>query len=93
MAAHELFARGLFPMRTADHNCAPHKVPTGAAVIQAFGLLVFGAMAVWAPAGAAVYPGMAPNLPGSPMAADAAAVTIFMVIVQKWSDGTPNRST
>jgi hypothetical protein len=35
------------------------------------------------------------NLPGSPMAADAAAykpVTIFMVIVQKWSDGTPNRS-
>jgi hypothetical protein len=36
------------------------------------------------------------NLPGSPMAADAAAyapVTIFMVVVQKWSDGTPNRST
>lgn len=35
------------------------------------------------------------NLPDSPMAADAAAykpVTIFMVIVQKWSDGTPNRS-
>lgn len=35
------------------------------------------------------------NLPGSPLAADAAAykpVTIFMVIVQKWSDGTPNRS-
>lgn len=35
------------------------------------------------------------NLPGSPMAADAATykpVTIFMVIVQKWSDGTPNRS-
>lgn len=35
------------------------------------------------------------NLPGSPMVADAAAykpVTIFMVIVQKWSDGTPNRS-
>jgi hypothetical protein len=34
------------------------------------------------------------NLPGSPMAADAAAyepVTIFMVVVQKWSDGTPNR--
>ena len=35
------------------------------------------------------------NLPDSPMAADAAAyapVTIFMVVVQKWSDGTPNRS-
>jgi hypothetical protein len=35
------------------------------------------------------------NLPGSPMAADAAAyepVTIFMVVVQKWSDGTPSRS-
>jgi hypothetical protein len=35
------------------------------------------------------------DLPDSPMAADAAAykpVTIFMVIVQKWSDGTPNRS-
>lgn len=35
------------------------------------------------------------NLPGSPLAADAAAyepVTIFMVIVQKWSDGSPNRS-
>ncbi len=34
------------------------------------------------------------NLPDSPMAADAAAyepVTVFMVIVQKWSDGTPNR--
>ncbi|MFZ0498456.1 MAG: hypothetical protein WAU49_13825 [Steroidobacteraceae bacterium] len=35
------------------------------------------------------------NLPDSPMAADDAAykpVTIFMVVVQKWSDGTPNRS-
>ena len=35
------------------------------------------------------------NLPASPMAADDAAykpVTVFMVIVQKWSDGTPNRS-
>ena len=35
------------------------------------------------------------NLTDSPMAADAAAykpVTIFMVIVQKWSDGSPNRS-
>lgn len=35
------------------------------------------------------------NLPGSPLAADAAAyepVTIFMVVVQRWSDGTPNRS-
>ena len=35
------------------------------------------------------------NLPDSPMAADAVAyapVTIFMVVVQKWSDGTPNRS-
>lgn len=35
------------------------------------------------------------NMPDSPMAADAAAykpVTIFMVVVQKWSDGTPNRS-
>jgi hypothetical protein len=35
------------------------------------------------------------NLPDSPMAADAAAykpVTVFMVIVQKWSDGSPNRS-
>jgi hypothetical protein len=34
------------------------------------------------------------NLPDSPMAADAKAakpVTIFMVIVQKWSDGSPNR--
>ncbi|MGH8201604.1 MAG: hypothetical protein ACREVO_14785 [Steroidobacteraceae bacterium] len=34
------------------------------------------------------------NLPDSPMAADSAAyapVTIFMVVVQKWSDGTPNR--
>ena len=34
------------------------------------------------------------NLDDSPMAADAEAyapVTIFMVIVQKWSDGTPNR--
>lgn len=34
------------------------------------------------------------NLDDSPMAADAKAyapVTIFMVIVQKWSDGTPNR--
>ena len=35
------------------------------------------------------------NLPGSPLAADAAAyrpTTIFMVVVQKWSDGTRNRS-
>lgn len=35
------------------------------------------------------------NLPGSPMMADAAnyaPVTIFAVVVQKWSDGTPNRS-
>lgn len=35
------------------------------------------------------------NMPDSPMAADAAAykpVTIFMVVVQKWSDGTQNRS-
>jgi hypothetical protein len=35
------------------------------------------------------------NLTDSPMAADAAAyepVTIFMVVVQKWSDGSPNRS-
>jgi hypothetical protein len=34
------------------------------------------------------------NLPGSPVAADAGAyepVTIFMVVVQKWSDGTANR--
>jgi hypothetical protein len=33
------------------------------------------------------------NLPDSPMAADATAyapVTIFMVVVQKWSDGTPS---
>ena len=35
------------------------------------------------------------NLPDSPMAADSnayAPVTIFMVVVQKWSDGTPNRT-
>ncbi len=35
------------------------------------------------------------NLDNSPMAADDAAykpVTVFMVVVQKWSDGTPNRS-
>jgi hypothetical protein len=39
--------------------------------------------------------GWGANLIDSPMAADAAAyepVTIFMVIVQKWSDGSPNRS-
>ena len=39
--------------------------------------------------------GWGANLTDSPMAADAAAyepVTIFMVIVQKWSDGSPNRS-
>jgi hypothetical protein len=35
------------------------------------------------------------NLPDSPMVADAEAyepATIFMVVVQKWSDGSPNRS-
>lgn len=35
------------------------------------------------------------NLPGSPVMADSAAyspTTIFMVVVQKWSDGTRNRS-
>jgi hypothetical protein len=35
------------------------------------------------------------NLDDSPMAADDVAykpVTVFMVVVQKWSDGTPNRS-
>jgi hypothetical protein len=35
------------------------------------------------------------NLSDSPVAADDAAykpVTVFMVVVQKWSDGTPNRS-
>ena len=35
------------------------------------------------------------NLPGSPVMADDTSyspTTIFMVVVQKWSDGTPNRS-